>query len=76
MRDYKFSKSFYVIVIAIVPLVLVVVINQYHQRTIREQKGDCANVTGNLQPYWGLRSHSAGLWLIVSTVGLHRSGHS
>ena len=38
MKAYKFSKSFYVVVIVVVPLVLVVVKNLYHERTIQMQK--------------------------------------
>jgi len=38
MKAYKFSKSFYVVVLVTVPIALVWVIHQDHQRTIRQQK--------------------------------------
>ena len=38
MRDCKFSKSFYVVVLVTVPLVLVWIINLHHRDAIRKQK--------------------------------------
>ena len=38
MKAYKLSKSFYIVLIAVVPLVLVVVINSHYRLRIREQK--------------------------------------
>jgi len=38
MKAYKLSKSFYVVVIAVIPLVLVVVINSHYRLRIKEQK--------------------------------------
>ena len=40
MKAYKLSKSFYIVVIAVVPLVLVVVINSDYRLCIREQKAN------------------------------------
>ena len=37
MKHYKFSKSFFVVVSVTVPLILVWVINLYHQDTVRKQ---------------------------------------
>jgi hypothetical protein len=37
MRAYKFSKSFYIVVIVVVPLVLVWIQNQHYQSRIRQQ---------------------------------------
>ena len=38
MKAYKLSKSFYVVVIVVVPLVLVVIKNQHYQSRIRQQR--------------------------------------
>ena len=38
MKAYKFSKSFYVVVIVVVPLVLVWIKNQHYQSRIRQQR--------------------------------------
>jgi hypothetical protein len=37
MKHYKFSKSFYIVVLVTVPLVLVWVKNEYHWNTLRSQ---------------------------------------
>ena len=51
MTHYKFSKSFYVVVIAIVPLVLVVARNAHYGSTIRDQKWNLRFIRRSIDLY-------------------------